>query len=282
MKVINISNKISAFTLVETLLVLVITGIIVFATINAGRDRYTFYLNKFMYYSAFTNLINASNKLLADGCTSTDVTNSVCSLGSGVLPKLTGTTARGLCDRLVDTFNITPISTATTFDCSQKITNETGQFDIDHVNFITSNGMRFFNFGTAPTQTPSPNGPEPYTYTIYVDIDGSNRNAKLNEDVMKFTIATDGTVLPWAGTGADNGATNPDYLTASARYVENSTYTYVPGAIGVNYFNAYCAARGSYPNANCGAIVLSPNCDMSRPTGHNCEVVPDKPKYSLF
>lgn len=274
-------KKAKGFTYIEIMLVLLIVGIILVATINTGKIRINSNLNKYMYYSAFNSLMQSTSALLAEGCIQTDVDNHYCTALSGYLPKIANDTAnstRGLCNRLAELFN-----TVGPVDCTQTATDSTN-FKTATPNFIASNGMRFFNFGTAPTGT-DPN----YNYTVYVDIDGASaRNSVLNEDVMKYRIyTTGGIVVPDADPTDDKGATSTDYLSASVRYLDDVTSKYKYVESGINYISAYCVANGSYPTGTACPItpiatVATYNANCAPATNHICTVIVDKPKFSIF
>lgn len=276
-------TKARGFTFAEIMIVLLILGIITVATITTGKKRITLNLNKYMYYSSFNSLTQAAATLLAEGCTTTPITGDVamgyCTDGTGYLPKVAyeaTTKSRGLCNRLADLFN-----TVGTVECdpTKSAATDATNFKTATPNFIASNGMRFFNFGTAPAGV-SPND----FYTVYVDIDGASaRNSVLGEDVMKFRICTGGTVVPFS----DDGAVNTDYLSASVRYLDDVNNKYVYVKSGVNYLNAYCIAHGSYPTGTaCPTTPINTvgtyttNCAPA--TNHNCSVIMDKPKFSVF
>lgn len=246
-------TKKTAFTLAEVLITLVIAGLIAWPFMQAAKRSTRHYTNSLGTYSALKNLETAAYDMAQGvGCTTADIaatptttpTHPYCTSSTGVLPQYKHTDPaatvpnRGFCDRLAnEEFN-----TAGTVDCTLSISSETGQFDTSHMNFQTTNGMRFFNFGAALA------GQSATTtyYTVYIDIDGPKRNGSLTEsvagakdaDVVKFLVSIDGnTIVPDASSIAAN---DTDYLSASAWYVSGGNNVYVLS--GVPYRQAACAA----------------------------------------
>lgn len=246
----NLSSLIrKAFTLAEIALVFLVISIVVTVSIKLTKIKTTYYLNKYMYYSAFNGLTQAVATIKAAGTFPT--------VGNNASPP-------GLCQATSDIMN-----TVGTVDCTQTA-NDSTTFKTATPNFITTNGMRFFNFGTASSGTPA-------YFTVYVDIDGSTRNAALDTDVMKFRIYTSGDLLPEPSL---KGATNTGYMTASVRYLDaSSNYVYISSLAGVNYITATCKAgiAQTIDSGYCGAITQDATC-----TTNTCEVVPDKPRYSIL
>lgn len=265
----NPYKKIKAFTLAEVTVVIVIIGIVAATTLGISKRKGAYYVNKYMSYAAFTALQDGVVEMLIEGCTPNDVASAYCAAPMGVIPQYVNAGTRGFCNRLSDIFNTIGASS-----CTASVTSETGQFDLAHTSFRTSNGLRFFY---ASAVYPVAN------YTMYIDIDGARRNGKLNDDVIKFNVTTTGTVLPSSDSKI---ATDTGYLTASVRYpIANSpNFQYV--ATGVNYLTAVCDATGAYTGVTCSVAVpasvtiYNNNCRSA--TGNLCEVVIDKPKAPLF
>ncbi len=231
--------KTKAFTLAQLMLTFLIIGIIASITIKIVDVKKT-YINKFLYYSAFTNFKLSVAELLADNRSLLTST----------------TTGAGFCGNLINVFNTVGRADNTT--CTYTATSG---FDSANPNFITTNGMRFYNFGGNPTPP----------YTVYVDIDGKSRNGILNEDVMQFNIYEDGTVLP---SPSSIGATSNEYLSAAVRYPD-TPHSYHLVAKSVPYFDAVCIAKGEYTGATCPAealLLYNSNC-----SNHDCLVVINKP-----
>ena len=248
------TNK--AFTIAELMIVLVIIGIISTATYKIIQSKASYFRTKYMAYSAFTNLKNGVNELIAAGCNSSAVT--MCPTpGKAVLPILghdaASAPALGLCDRLAnDVFNTIGLT-----NCA--LTTSSG-FNSTNANFKTTNGMSFYNFGSNPDAITN-------LYTVYIDIDGSaNGNSSTTKDILTFTIGNDGTVLPAYNSV---GATNNAYLSASVMYTNSSgNYTWVDN--GANYQTAYCDVNGTYPPNNLCAKAAA--C-----TTNTCTLSIDKP-----
>lgn len=257
----NFCKKLRAFTMAEIAISLMVLAIIASATIVSIKPRSTYYSNKFMYYSTFNNLQQGVYDLLAQGTLPTVGHN-------------TNTPPTGLCDRLSDLFNTIPVSESAAVDCS-KTANDSGPFTVDNANFITTNGIRFFNFGsdvngTAPNQF----------FTVYADIDGPRRNAELNQDVFMFNIYTaNGLLLPDISSP---GANNTDYLSVSVKYLNTTTGNYVWLLNGGTYRQAVCMAnRAQQFDANyCASLdpefQANTNCST-----FVCQIIINKPRVSF-
>lgn len=262
----NFCKKIKAFTLAEVAIVFMVLAIIAAATIKITKAKSSYYLNKFMYYSAFENLKLGIAELIITGCTSSDISSGYCPSPSS-LPTVAYTTAgsRSLCARLVEE----EFNTTGSVDCSLPASDAT-DFKTATPNFITTNGMRFFNFGTDADPTSK-------IYTVYIDIDGEKRNAVLDEDVMKFIIdTTNKVVLPDASS---KGANTTDYLKASIRYLD-ATNNIVWLLVSKDYRQALCTAGQAntadtaYCDANSTYIGYSKNAACNT---YQCEVLINKP-----
>lgn len=252
-------KKIKAFTLAEMAVVFMILGLIATATFTITKSKSNYYLNKFMYYSAFNNLQKGIEELAAAGCSDDDLLTTpsphpYCATRYSLPLIGHNGTLRGLCDRLAaEEFN-----TVGTIDCTKTITGNPGTFTLANANFTTTNGMRFFNFGSTPTAN---------AYTVYIDIDGPKRNAILNEDVMKFNVYTNGTFLP-----APNsiGANDANYLSASVKYWDSSINKYSCPLTSVSYREASCEANKAplIDATYCSSTNSSPY--PARPVYTNC------------
>lgn len=247
-------NPLKAFTMAEVMISIMIMSVLAMATIGINKSRTT-YINKYMYYSAFTNLTAGIGELIAAGCTATDVTNGICATTKTLPIKgHDAVNSRGLCDRIVDIFN-----TVGTINCN--LTTAPANYTDSNLNFTTTNGARYFGFGVDPVSS---------VYTVYIDIDGKSRNATLNQDVMKFFVQTDGTIYPDSST-ANIGPNNTNYLSASVSYVDSSGNT-IWLERGVTYKQAVCDAKGVYYAAvSCS---INPTCSTNI-----CSVTTDKPGY---
>lgn len=268
-----------AFTLSEVFIVVLIIGIISVLGLGVQSIK-TNTVNKFMSYSAFYNLQQGVKQLTNKGCnyiindTNTDFYKpdgaiSICSAASSVLPQYGNITTighlrRGLCPRLTEVFNIvgSPM-------CFLTVTGNPTNLSTFTPNFTTTNGMKFYNFGTSTAQT---------VYTVYIDIDGKNRSGNLNEDVLKFKITTAGDVLL---DSASVAADNTDYITASVQYYDTNAQKYVPVVSGVSYKQAVCSANrvpASIPSY-CGGYGADSHCPA---VGNPCEVKLDRPRFLSF
>ena len=183
---------------------------------------------------------------------------------SAVTPCASGCTCTsandGLCEKLTDVIN-----TIGDVDCSLTAT-AASDFKTATPNFVTANGIRYFNFGSSADV----NG----MYTIYVDIDGSRRNGVLNEDVLAFNIYQNGCVIPEKASIVANSI---NYITAVIQYTNSSGDTVRP-LQGVSYREALCKAGRGPSTAYCEATSLYPaypttitECDTS--SGNSCEVM---------
>lgn len=164
----------------------------------------------------------------------------------------------GVCDRLVDIIN-----TVGTVDCSLTATSG---FKTATPNFVTANGIRYFNFGS--------NADADGVYTIYADIDGNKRNGVLNEDVLAFNIYLDGSIFPTSDSIAANNRT---YLSASVIY-ENTDGTLEYPLNGVSYREALCKAGLGPSTAYCTGYSTITACSAGN---HECSLVINKPQLTL-
>jgi len=235
-----------AFTLAEIAVVFVIIALIAVVGIKITKSG-TNLINKYMSYAAFINLKQGMGELIADDATLP---------AYGVAP----TTHDGLCEKLTDVIN-----TIGDVSCSLTAT-AASNFKTATPNFVTANGIRYFNFGS--------NADADGIYTIYVDIDGSKRNGVLNEDVLAFNIYLNGCVIPEKTSVAANSI---NYITAVIQYKDSSGATVRP-LQGVSYREALCKAGRGPSTAYCDATSLYPaytttitECNTS--SGNDCEVM---------
>lgn len=251
-------KKLNAFTLAEIMVVMVIISVLASGTITLTKYKNN-YVNKYMYYSAFINLKQGVGALISEGCSDSDLTNSICD-AKNKLPRYgynASYSTRNLCYRLSQVFN-----TVGTIDCTQTATSG---FSTATPNFILTNGIRFFNLGTTAATN---------SYTIYIDFDGPRRSGTLNTDVMAFIINTDGSVYPEPSSTAANDAT---YLAASVRYRNTAASpVYIWLYKSISYRAALCYATGSYNGAACTSPTQDAAC-----TTNNCQVVIIKPLSSI-
>lgn len=249
----NLRQK--GFTLAEMMIVITVIAIVTVVTVRIQKSR-TYYETRFLTYSAYTNLKHAAGELLADGYELNPSTGIIKSLPIVAnYPTADATYPVGLCQRITDIMNTTG-----SIDCSQ--TNGGANFNTATPNFITTNGQRFFNFGTDPVSD---------IYTVYVDINGKNAksNDALNKDVLKFQVYTNGIVLL-----DSTAATDKNYITASVKIVTGSSVTYV--AQNVDFKTAACTANLTADATYCGGISASGSCPS---TNNPCEVYINKPGY---
>lgn len=165
-------KKIAAFTLSEIMVVLFVISVIALATYKISASR-TDYVYKYMHAAALRNLKRGVGEIIADGTTS-----------AGVTTKTLPTDGPTFCAKFAELAN-----TVGTINCSQIIDAVNPVFDLTTANFIGSNGIRFFNFGSNPVGT-APN----QVYKVYVDIDGAKGSSTLNKDVWPFCISMKGRI----------------------------------------------------------------------------------------
>lgn len=230
----NLINKNSAFTLAEVLITLLIVAFIAWPFIQAAKRGTRHYANSLGTYSALKNLETAAYDMATQkGCTSADKTASYCTDTTGYIPTAGYSTAttRSFCYRLADEyFNIANFSAA---NCGNTPTISSGVLS-GTPNFTTTNGMKFYGLAA----------PSSGVYTVYVDIDGPKRNSrttessngKLDADIATFLVASNGDVIPDAGSVIANDV---DYLSASVWYNDGTKDVYVLS--GVPYRIAACA-----------------------------------------
>ncbi len=257
MSINNRKNK--AFTVAEVMITLVILSIICLLWIKDVQLKKEKYYNNFFSYSSLDNLVKSTDIILHEGCTSADVTNGVCTSEINNLPQVAYYAGeRGFCNRMADLFNtIGPVICNPT-----EISGSTSNFVTYTPNFISSNGMKFYNFHVNPISN---------KYTVYVDIDGNQRDSVLNEDILEFIININGTMLP---SPTSSIATNKEYLAASIRYY-NSGYSWADE--DVTYYKAVCDKYGNYDGVACSNSIYTSICSV-----HLCEIIVKKPSFFLL
>lgn len=191
-------KKLAGFTIGELAVTFIIIAIITAATMKVSASRVE-YAQKQVAKATFNNVKSAVGNLIADGYVS----------GTTTLKQL-NTTAHaadnsGFCDRMASTLNTVPIiisGGAANSNCAASAVTDSGPFDDAHLNFKTSNGAKYYNFGKDAVGG---------QYTVYIDIStGKNQGTlnstplnnfssslssiSLNGSVIKFFIKTDGTV----------------------------------------------------------------------------------------
>ncbi|MDD3436649.1 MAG: hypothetical protein PHC64_05810, partial [Candidatus Gastranaerophilales bacterium] len=177
--------------------------------------------------------------------------------GAKELPSVADSGNIGFCNRLSDLYNTTG-----TPDCTKTTTSG---FSATNANFITTNGMRFYNLGTNAIGS----GATGY-FTIYVDIDGSKRTSTENVDVLQFRIYLSGLVLPY-----DNASTSTSYLSTSVRYWNGTAYAWLKNS--VSYKESVCVSGQFIDAGYCGSYTKDSLCDTNV-----CEIVINKPKFLFF
>lgn len=249
----NKFKKNIAMTLAEVMIVFLIIGIVATLTTIAINKTTTRTVNKNMTTAAFVNLQTVIGEIIATSSNRT-------------LPA----TGISLCTSITNIFN-----TAGNIDCNQTATDGSTFSTASLINFKTTNGMKFYNFGTNAV---GPNADGSSDFFIYVDIDGANRNSVLDTDVIKFQINTKGQVLPAYNSIA---ATNIDYLSAGVKYKIKATSVIGWLVESTNYRNAICTAGlgiGTYCSL---APTIAANANCTNGT-YICEIVLHKPKdFSL-
>lgn len=244
----NKFKKNIAMTLAEVMIVFLIIGIVATLTTIAINKATTKTANKYMTTAAFVNLQTVIGEIIATSSNRT-------------LPA----TGISLCNSVIDIFN-----TIGTPDCNQQANDLSTFSTASLINFKTTNGMKFYNFGKPPDGSGD--------FYIYVDIDGDNRNSQLNEDIIKFQINQNGMVLPAVDSIA---ATNTDYLSAMMQYTVKATLVKKRTNISRDYRAVACTAAyttGTYCTT-APAVAANANCASGL---WACEVILEKPKdFSL-
>lgn len=246
-----------AFSLAEILIVLIIVSFLAIILVRAYRKTTINYTTNLMSYAAYNALNNGAYDLAQRGCSATDMGSTsphpycggtIGSASTGFLPAYAVTSdSRGFCNRFV----AEEINTVGAVDCSQTATDTT-DFKNATPNFTTSNGMRFFNFGSNPANVnySTLNTTQDVYYSVYVDLDGSAGRGIYNQDVMKFLIGMDGTVLvaPYANF----------WLASSVKYTDNNGKEVIelPGAVYRKAICTYTQATNVPPRS-----ILAKYCD---------------------
>lgn len=232
-------------------------------------DKSNFYFTDPWGTSAGESVINADNYLI--GYEEKTVHHEAVpgTADTKTLEKALPETGAKLCEKAVDLLNIVGDS-----HCSDATAvNDASNFKTAIPSFKTPNSLTFYNVQANPSAGVAGDY-STQAYTIYIDIDGTNRGqSKLNDDVIKFILRRDGVVLPAADSIAAN---NTDYLTAAVKY-ENSWlgigFPYRKAACQSGFIKGdYCLATGSYP-----AYAIATSC-----TAHFCNVYTSTPKLKFF
>lgn len=267
-------KKTKAFTIAEVMVTMSIIGIIsiaLYGTMKAQTNSAT----RYQYYSAFMNLKQTAGEIIADGYKLNLTTNTVKELSQkGNYAATDASFAKGFCQKLTDTMNITGA-----INCA---TATTTGFNAGNANFQTANGMLYYNLGSDPASN---------IYTIYIDINGTRDNYTKGKDVMPFLVNVNGEVYPYYnagdttasdGSNPSNGAINTNYLTASVQY-RASDGSLVVVDRGLSYRNALCEATNTYSTIGCSGVPSSVttaynnNCNPASFPGRYCEVIINKP-----
>lgn len=271
-------KNISAFTLLEMMVIFIIMGIIAAAVAKIAKTR-TDYTNQYMYYAAYTAIKDGMSELIAIGCLSSDL--EVCGTTKSLPLKGHVADNTGFCDRISDLYN-----TVGTVNCdtSTDIPPGTTDFSSKTPNFVTTNNLRFYNMAADPipmSYDPSSGAGDEIslqTYVFYVDIDGPKRHSILNQDVVRFYVLQDDAKLMFDPTSV--GSTNLAYLSASVRYKDSSrVYHWLDR--GVSLQRAMCIS-GSVPYINfCDNFGITRDTTNCPASGSTCEVIINKPGYYI-
>lgn len=258
-------SKFLAFTIAETLIVLIIMGIVAASTVGITKT-YANMVKRFQYYAAFQTLKVMVGELMVDGSMESDfITINKFLPDAGNRPDSYHPLYEGVCQRFSNLIN-----TVGAVDCS--LTKSSGTFSRADANFITSGGISYFNFGSSPTlDTGIPHVPGNDYYTVYLDIDGAKHNGVLNDDVMGFKIYRAGQVLPLVDS---EGGLSVDYMAASVKYDDFSSGERVVTWVekSVPYLQAACLA-GVASGVDC-PVGFYQHTDC---VSHSCEVVINSP-----
>lgn len=260
-----VKKRLIAFTLSELMVVFFIIGVIAVTTIQLSKSQLNIAV-KYQYSAVFKNLKHAIGEIIVDGAMRDDLATIDKLLPDvGTRTDATHPLHEGLCQRVTNMVNI--IGTA---DCS--LTKAAvNPFTAAQANFIASNGVRYFNFGAAPTLDGGGDHSKDY-FTVYVDIDGVAKNGTLNVDVLGFKIYRTGQVIP---ISTSVGGTSTSYMTASLYYDDftsgNRVVTWIEKS--VSFFDASCHA-GDIAGSDCPAGSLPKNALC---TSNICTVVINSP-----
>jgi len=266
-----IKNKLFAFTLAELMVIFFIIGVVVASTASIYTSQIDV-AKKYQYYAALSNTIQDISEILAAQYdtdpagppTPPAFVKYLPIKGNYVNAAQPDGLNNGLCQRFSELIN-----TIGAIDCT--LTKSSGTFALTDANFVATNGMRFFNFGTDPVLTSGPHVDTNDYFTVYIDIDGPNGSGTLDKDVMGFKIYRGGLVLP---TRDSAGGNSTKYMKATVRYGTSPSYTLLD--TGVPYLEAACHAGKLTGATDCPAVWNSISGPCS-PAPSTCEVVINKP-----
>lgn len=243
------------FTLAEVMVVFTIIAIVAVVSSKIVKSQMNF-ATKYLYYAAFTNMQSVVGNLVADGYKFTDNIVHTGLWTTWDNPTATATTSVGVCQRMVKVLNLINVDTLNQFYCTPTFASNT-DFKAATPNFITINGMRYFNSGNAPSP-----------YKIYIDINGNKGKGVLDDDVFAFLISTNGVVRPDPASVASDST---KYLSTTYRYWDTTNSKYVIVDRNASFKTAVCATgvSATVPVYSCSVAVDShcsttPNlCDFS-------------------
>lgn len=241
-------NSKNGFTLMEILLVLMLTGLmaVLFITIvQPFQPKY-----KTLYYAAIQAVSKVNRELIA-----------------GQMSQKIDVTDSEYCQFWTDTVNA--INSQTTAGCgttySATIASPYGNIDpnTSAPNIVLSNSMKIF-FSARQVLSATVN-----YRVVTVDINGTAKPGKLGEDYVSFLVPNDGSVVPLGAPADDNthvSASISVYNEATdgtrtfVNYLEDAGKRFMP------YRKAFCLAglnSDAYPTY-CNGYSTSPDCGVGK------------------
>lgn len=241
-------NTKNGFTLMEILMVLVLTGVIIsifMTVVQPFKPKY-----KTLYYAAIQILSKVDRELAA-----------------GSLSKRVDLADAAYCQYWLDTVNT--INSETTVGCGTFYTATKASpygnitAEVSKPNIVLSNSMKIY-FSARQMAAVGV-----YYRIVTVDINGKGRPGQLGEDYVSFLVTDDGSILP-LGTAADDGT----HVAASISiYSEDSNggRTFVSfledsGKKFMPYRKAYCLSGLSVDAYTdyCNGYTVSPSCGSGK------------------
>ncbi len=260
----------SAFTLAETIITLVIIGIIASIGIRSMVRKLDNTIGLY-YYAAYQTLSEAAQAVIGE--------QSTAGANYSALP----TDGTDRCNKFGQWLNVSTVTGS--LNCTSSATG----FNTSSTNFaaatpdmILRSGAKIYNLRSGSSAIAEINDT---AYTIFIDVDGTNGNSKMWEDIFPFYLTTSGRVVPLINSSAAAGPLNAGgadtkYLEMNIQYM-GADYQGHWALQGVDFRTAACRSGYLFPNSNTAPSYCSPvgagNTRLAICQTNPCEIIPVKP-----
>lgn len=189
-------KKTKAFTLAEVMMTLLVVAVVATMLIKVVQRVYYKTLYRQMSYAAYMTLHKGIGEIIANSSTHNIGNDSA------------------FCTKMSQNLNLVGA-----VNCDSTTTDDT---TINNGTatpiFTTASGLIFYVNGTLGAGVPR--------IQVYVDLNGSSGNHKINDDVIAFIVNYDGVILPVVdnavGEESKNTKYHYSYITADVSYVDAS------------------------------------------------------------